>query len=69
MDELLTMSNKEITRLEVAQRLKEKRLLQKEAAEILEISIRQVKRLRDWQQDGLVGANGCTGGAAYQAAH
>jgi transposase len=45
MDELLTMSNREITRLEVMQRLKEKRLTQKEAARMLGISVRQVKRL------------------------
>ncbi len=45
MDELLTMSNEEITRLEVMQRLKDKRLIQKEAARMLGISIRQVKRL------------------------
>jgi transposase len=45
MDELLPMSAKEITRLEVMQRLKEKRLLQKEAATLLGLSIRQVKRL------------------------
>ena len=45
MDELLTMSKREITRLEVMQRLKEKRLTQKEAARILGISVRQVKRL------------------------
>jgi transposase len=45
MDKLLTMSNQEITRLEVMQRLKEKRLMQKEAAQLLGISIRQVKRL------------------------
>lgn len=45
MDKLLTMSNQEINRLEVMQRLKEKRLTQKEAATILGISHRQVKRL------------------------
>ena len=45
MDELLTMSNREITRLEVMQRLKEKRLKQKEAAGMLGLSMRQVKRL------------------------
>jgi len=39
------MSNREITRLEVMQRLKDKRLTQKEAAQILGISLRQVKRL------------------------
>ena len=45
MDELLTMSNAEITRLEVMQRLKDKRLIQKEAARMLGISVRQVKCL------------------------
>jgi len=45
MDELLTMSTKEITRLEAMQRIKDKRLTQKEAARMLGISIRQVKRL------------------------
>ena len=45
MDELLTMSNKEITRLEAMQRIKDKRLTQKEAARMLGISTRQVKRL------------------------
>ena len=45
MDETLAMSTKEITRLEVMQRIKDKRLTQKEAARLLEISVRQVKRL------------------------
>ena len=45
MDELLTMSNQEISRLEVMQRLKEKRLTQKEAAGMLQLSVRQIKRL------------------------
>jgi hypothetical protein len=45
MDTLLTMSTKELSRLEVMQRLKEKRLIQKEAAVILGLSVRQVKRL------------------------
>jgi transposase len=39
------MSDREITRLGVMQRLKDKRLTQKEAARMLGISIRQVKRL------------------------
>jgi transposase len=39
------MSNREITRLEVMQRLKDKRLTQKEAAGMLKLSIRQIKRL------------------------
>jgi transposase len=45
MDKLLTMSNKEITRLEAMQRIKDKRLTQKEAAGMLGVSLRQVKRL------------------------
>jgi transposase len=45
MDKLLTMSNQEITRLEVMQRLRGKHLKQIEAARMLGISIRQVKRL------------------------
>ena len=45
MDELLTMSKQEITRLEVMHRLKEMRLTQKEAAQILGISLRQIKRV------------------------
>lgn len=45
MDELLTMSNREITRLEAMQRIKDKRLTQKEAARMLSLSVRQVKRL------------------------
>jgi transposase len=56
MDELLTMSSKELTRLEVMQRLKDKRLTQKEAARILGISTRQVKRL--WQAYRKQGAKG-----------
>jgi len=43
--ELLTMSAKEVNRLEVMQRVAEKRLKQKAAAELLGISERQVKRL------------------------
>jgi len=39
------MSKKELTRLEVMQRLKAKRLKQKEASQMLGISVRQVKRL------------------------
>jgi transposase len=56
MDKLLTMSNQEITRLEVMQRLKDKRLLQKEAAQLLGISLRQVKRL--WRAYCKEGAQG-----------
>jgi len=56
MDKLLTMSNREITRLEVMQRLKDKRLIQKEAAQMLGISTRQVKRL--WRAYCMKGAKG-----------
>jgi transposase len=45
MDNLLKMSPKELSRLEVIQRLAEKRMSQKEAGMILELSTRQVKRL------------------------
>ena len=48
MDELLPMNPKELTRLEVMQRLKDKRLQQKEAAMLLRLSVRQIKRL--WQK-------------------
>jgi transposase len=54
--DLLTMSKKELNRLEVLQRVDEKRMKQKAAAEQLETSERQVKRLlRKYRQDG---ANG-----------
>lgn len=56
MDELLSMSKRELSRLEVMQRLKDKRLLQKEAAQVLGVSIRQVKRLwRAYRQQGAKG--------------
>ena len=58
MDNLLTMSDREITRLEVMQRLKDKRLRQDEASRILGISVRQIKRLfrayKDQGPPGLV---------------
>ena len=45
MDKLLTMSGKEVSRLEVMQRLKEKSLSQREAAKIVGVSVRHVKRM------------------------
>jgi hypothetical protein len=58
MDELLTMSKKELSRLEVIQRVEQKRLKQKEAAEILGISTRHVRRLmqsyREHKEKGLI---------------
>ena len=56
MDKLLTMSNKEITRLEAMQRIKDKRLTQKEAARMLDLSVRQIKRL--YQAYKVQGAGG-----------
>lgn len=60
MDEILAMSAKELARLEVMQGLKEKRLLQKEAATLLGLSVRQVKRVwrkyRKQAAKGLVSA-------------
>jgi transposase len=56
MDKTLTMSTKELSRLEVMQRLKDKRLVQKEAAKLLGLSIRQIKRL--WQKYQKEGAKG-----------
>lgn len=56
MDELLTMSKRELSRLEIMQRMTEKRLTQKEAARLLEISLRQVKRL--WKAYRTQGAQG-----------
>lgn len=56
MSELLAMSKKEHTRLEVIQRLEKKRLKQKEAAVMLGISVRHVKRLlRAYRQRGAEG--------------
>ena len=53
MDELLIMSKKELTRLEVLQQLEEKRLKQRKAAEILGVSERHVRRLlRMYRQEG-----------------
>ena len=56
MDELLTMSTRELTRLEIMQRLKEKRLTQKEAARLMGVSVRQVKRM--WKAYREAGAKG-----------
>ena len=56
MDRLLNMSTKEMSRLEVMQRLAEKRLSQKEAGTILGLSVRQIKRvLQAYRQKGATG--------------
>ena len=54
--DLLTMSKEELSRLEVVEHLHEKRMVQRTAAEILGISVRQVKRLlRAYRRDGAAG--------------
>ena len=56
MDELLEMSAKEISRLEVMQRLSKKQMRQKEAGRILGLSTRQIKRLlQAYRQTGAAG--------------
>lgn len=56
VEKYLTMSAKEMSRLEVMQRLEEKRLKQKEAAEMLGLTVRQIKRLlRRYREDGAGG--------------
>ena len=45
MEILLSMSTKELSRLEIMQRLTKKRMSQKEAGKILHLSTRQIKRL------------------------
>ena len=56
MDPLLPMSQRELTRLEVIQRVKRKTLKQRQAAELLSISVRHVKRLcKAYQRAGAGG--------------
>src|SRR5512139_2249652 len=56
MEETIAMSSKEISRLEVMQRLNEKRLRQKEAAQLLGLSVRQIKRLwKSYQKEAAKG--------------
>jgi len=56
MKEFITMSEKELDRLKVMQQLESKQLRQKEAAQMLRLSIRQVKRI--WRRYKLEGARG-----------
>ena len=56
VDKILTMSSKEISRLEVMQRLKEKSLSQREAAKMMGVCVRQVKRLyKAYREQGAAG--------------
>ena len=56
MDKTINMSKKEISRLEIMQRIEQKTLKQSEAAKLMGISIRQVKRLyRNYREKGAEG--------------
>jgi len=56
MDKLLEMSAKELSRLEVIQRVSRKQMSQKEAGRMLALSTRQIKRLlRAYRQQGAAG--------------
>jgi hypothetical protein len=56
MDKLLEMSARELNRLEVMQKLSEKRMSQKEAGRILHLRVRQIKRLQQvYRQKGAAG--------------
>jgi transposase len=56
MDKLLQMSTKELSRLEVMQRLSQKKLGQKEAGRILKLGTRQIKRLlKAFREQGAAG--------------
>jgi transposase len=56
VDPLLLMSQRELTRLEVIQRVKRKTLKQRQGAELLSLSVRQVKRLcKAYQASGAAG--------------
>ena len=56
MDELHTMSAKELSRVEVMQKLAEKRMSQKEAGAMLHLSTRQIKRLlQTYRKKGAAG--------------
>ena len=56
MELLVQMSTKELSRLEVMQKLSEKRMSQKEAGEILHLGKRQIKRLlKSYRKQGAAG--------------
>jgi transposase len=56
MDKLLQMSTRELSRVEVMQKLSEKRMRQKEAGAILHVSTRQIKRLlKTYRKKGAAG--------------
>ena len=54
--ELLEMSKKELSRVEVMERIRAKKMTQKKGAEALGISVRQVRRLwKNYQKEGAAG--------------
>ena len=56
METLLSMSTKELSRLEVMQKLSKKQMSQKEAGKILHVSTRQIKRLlKRYRKQGAAG--------------
>jgi len=56
MQDIITMSNKELHRIEILQKLIDKRLIEHEAAKQLGLSIRQIRRLRKaYKADGAIG--------------
>jgi len=56
METLVQMSSKELSRLEVIQRLSKKQMSQKEAGEILHVGTRQIKRLlKRYRKQGATG--------------
>ena len=56
MDKLLEMSAKELSRLEVMQRLSRKQMSQQEAGKLLDLSTRQIKRLlKAYREKGAAG--------------
>lgn len=56
MDKLHTMSEKELYRLQIMTQLAERQITQKQAGELLGVSIRQVKRV--WRRFKIEGAEG-----------
>jgi hypothetical protein len=56
VNDILTMSPKEVSRAQVLEQLKKKHIKQRQAAEMLEVSVRQVKRLlRTYRREGTKG--------------
>jgi transposase len=59
--EIITMSAKEISRLEIMQKLDEKKMSQKEAMRILNLGVHQIKRLlKAYRERGSLGTSART---------